>query len=261
MVKDKQRMSIFDTIAANAASSRSVGSSTVDGLSRVSPSATSAPNASKGSTAESKQRVSVFDTIAANAASRCNVASSSVAGLSLISPSAKSAPGAPMSAAAHWRGFLRPSVFNTGAAGSVFTASAGSSTTPQGKQQRVSAFNTATVNTASNTGADSGSSVLKDVSNTDARGRYLDEGKGKEIGGHIFDVGVDLGNTVNIGKGFGWAPDRTDDIGGSLSGGSGSGGTRSTAGEAKCRYTRWAIFFPTVRVLKTFLRSHLFPAI
>jgi hypothetical protein len=165
--------------------------------------------------------VSVFDTIAANAASSCNVGSSSVGGLSLISPSAMSAPDPSNGAAVHWRGFLRPSVFNTGAASSAFTASAGSSTTPQGKQQRVSAFNTAAVNTAFNTGADSGSSVLKDVSNTGARGRHLDKGKGKEIGDHTFDVGVDLGSTVNIGKGFGWAPDRTDDIGGSLSGGSG----------------------------------------
>ncbi|KAJ7367686.1 hypothetical protein DFH08DRAFT_980310 [Mycena albidolilacea] len=190
MGEDKQRVSVFDTIAANVASSRSFGSSTVDGSSRVSPSATMAPDASKGATAEGKQRVSVFDTIAANPASSCNVGSSSVDGLSLISPSAKSAPGAPMSTAAHWRGFL-------------------------------SAFNTAAVNTAFDTGADSGSSVLKDVSNTGARGRHLDKSKGKEIGGHAFDVGVNLGSTVNIGKGFGWAPDRTDDIGGSLSGGSG----------------------------------------
>ncbi|KAJ7768178.1 hypothetical protein B0H14DRAFT_2632923 [Mycena olivaceomarginata] len=221
MAEDKQRVSVFDTIAANVASGRSVGSSTVDGSSRISPSATLAPDASKGATAEGKQGVSVFDIIAANAVSSCNVARSRL-------------PVPP-----HWRDFLRPSVFNTGAAGSVFTASAGSSTTPQGKQQRVSAFYTAAGNTAFNTGADSGSSVLKDVSNTGARGRHLDKGKGK-IGGHIFDAGVDLGSIVNIGKGFGWAPDRTDDIGGSLSGGSGVRRHKKYSGRGKV--SRYSVY-------------------
>ncbi|KAJ7367655.1 hypothetical protein DFH08DRAFT_1070512 [Mycena albidolilacea] len=185
-IEDKQRVSIFDTIAANAASSQSVGSSTVDGSSRISPSAT----------LEGKPRVSVFDTIAANAASRCNVGSSSVDGLSLTSPSAKSAPDTPNGAAAHWQGFLRPSVFDTGTANSVFAVSVGSSTATQG-QQRASVFNTAAANAAlSIVAAFNTSSVLKDVTNTGARSCNKGKGKSKAIDGGISDVFDDLASTL-----------------------------------------------------------------
>ncbi|KAJ7822479.1 hypothetical protein B0H14DRAFT_2828470 [Mycena olivaceomarginata] len=212
MAEDKQRVSVFDIIAANAASSQSVGSSTVDGSSRISPSAT----------LESEPRVSVFDTIAANAASRCNVGSSSVDDLSLVSLSATSAP--PNGAATHWRGFLRPSVFNIGASNSVFTASVGSSTAIQG-QQRASVFNTAAANTALSTAAAFNTlSVLKDITNTGARSRNKGKGKSKAIDGGISDVFDDLASTLQSAGG--------NNIGGSPRGG-GAHWTKKYGGRAK----------------------------
>ncbi|KAJ7367650.1 hypothetical protein DFH08DRAFT_1070508 [Mycena albidolilacea] len=216
MAEDKQRVFVFDTIAANAASSQSVGSSTVDGSSHISPSAT----------LEGKPRVSVFDTIAANAASRCNVGSLSVDGLSLISPSAKLAPDTPNGAAAHWQGFLRPSVFDTGTANSVFAASVGPSTATQGKQ-RAPVFNSAASNAALSTVAAFNTSlVLKDVTNTGARS--CNEGKGngngKVIDGGISDAFDNLASTLESAGG--------NNIGGSSRGG-GAHQTKKCGGRAK----------------------------